>query len=62
MPLSISDVEKLISLMVSNKISLIEFDNVKIVKGLHDLPKDIKKDKKPLSDDDILFNPYKDIE
>lgn len=61
MPLSISDVEKLVSLMVSNKISLIEFDNVKIVKGLHDLPKEIKETKEQLSDDDILFNPYKGI-
>ena len=56
---SIDDVERLIKLMVANKISLIEYDGVKIVKGIHDLPIEQKKNKeKDASDDDILFNPY----
>ena len=57
--MSFDDVSKLVKLMVDNKISLIEFDGVKIVKGLHDLPQETKtKDKSP-TDEEILFNPYK---
>jgi hypothetical protein len=59
MPMSFDDVSKLVKLMVDNKISLIEFDGVKIVKGLHDLPQERKDPKKTPSDDDILFDPYK---
>lgn len=61
MAVSFDDVTKLVKLMVDNKISLIEFEGVKIVKGLHDLPQEKQDSKKTPSDDDILFNPYKDM-
>ncbi len=59
MALSLDDVERLVGLMTKSKVSLIEYDGVKIVKNVHEMPKE--KNPKTLSEDELLFDPFKDI-
>lgn len=59
MAISIDDVERLIGLMTKSKVSIIEYDGVKIVKNVHEVQE--QKEQKTLSEDELLFDPFKDI-